>query len=439
LKELFAPGRNDPCPCGSGLKYKRCCQGAVQEYRAALRDGAGPEAAAAMPRLLDAVALACGLKPAGGDALPAVEEAVAALRGCYTELANPEKEPDYEEILNRLVAVLRRRRELRLLRFSPARLAALAEEGEARGLRLVRQLVTPEFPAEASVAFARSFRAAAGDADALLAAATALYCLLEARDTDVVGSAVLRATVEDLEEARARLSAVRAEAAPAREGGDLFGEVWEKYPFLVEEVARRYWAEARVALRALGEGRLTLDIPLYALLAGIAAVRGELAVACARAVPDGKRLAQNLQAVVVGLFDPAGVLAEAAAGDFPFFEAAAQRELAAAAEAATDGDLRRAIEALRDGLDLADAPGFAVVYHLFYVGVLLQMLAEGNIRVPRRGGPPVPVSVFSLRSEHLADYAAYLEEQGERAAAARVREVAPLFDKDASDADPSDW
>ncbi len=20
-----APGRNDPCPCGSGRKYKRCC------------------------------------------------------------------------------------------------------------------------------------------------------------------------------------------------------------------------------------------------------------------------------------------------------------------------------------------------------------------------------------------------------------------------------
>jgi len=224
LKELFSPGRNDPCPCGSGLKYKRCCQRTVQECRATLRDGAGPEAAAAMPRLLGVVALACGLKPAGG----------------------------------------------------------------------------------------------------------------------------------------------------------------------------------------------------------------------ARAVLDGKRLAQNLQAVVVGLFDPAGVLAEAAAGDFPFFEAAAQRELAGAAEAATDGDLRRAVEALRDGLDLADAPGFAVIYHLFYVGVILQMLAEGNIRVPRRGGPPVPVPVFSLRSEHLADYAAYLEEQGEGAAAARVREVAPLFGEEASDADPSD-
>lgn len=40
------------------------------------------------------------------------------------------------------------------------------------------------------------------------------------------------------------------------------------------------------------------------------------------------------------------------------------------------------------------------------------LLAEKDYRVPRRGGPPVPVSVFSLRSEHLADYAAYLEEQG---------------------------
>ena len=25
LKAADAPGRNDPCPCGSGKKYKRCC------------------------------------------------------------------------------------------------------------------------------------------------------------------------------------------------------------------------------------------------------------------------------------------------------------------------------------------------------------------------------------------------------------------------------
>jgi len=27
-------GRNDPCPCGSGLKYKRCCLGNTEGQRA---------------------------------------------------------------------------------------------------------------------------------------------------------------------------------------------------------------------------------------------------------------------------------------------------------------------------------------------------------------------------------------------------------------------
>ena len=25
VKKQKKPGRNDPCPCGSGLKYKKCC------------------------------------------------------------------------------------------------------------------------------------------------------------------------------------------------------------------------------------------------------------------------------------------------------------------------------------------------------------------------------------------------------------------------------
>src|ERR1700736_4668582 len=27
----YKPGRNDPCPCGSGKKYKHCCLKAVEE------------------------------------------------------------------------------------------------------------------------------------------------------------------------------------------------------------------------------------------------------------------------------------------------------------------------------------------------------------------------------------------------------------------------
>ncbi|MBI5657962.1 MAG: SEC-C domain-containing protein, partial [Nitrosomonadales bacterium] len=35
------PGRNDPCPCGSGKKYKQCCQ-----QRKAPATSGGPDAAA---------------------------------------------------------------------------------------------------------------------------------------------------------------------------------------------------------------------------------------------------------------------------------------------------------------------------------------------------------------------------------------------------------
>ena len=31
---MAAIGRNEPCPCGSGLKYKRCC--ALKEQRASV-------------------------------------------------------------------------------------------------------------------------------------------------------------------------------------------------------------------------------------------------------------------------------------------------------------------------------------------------------------------------------------------------------------------
>jgi hypothetical protein len=31
-------GRNDPCPCGSGKKYKKCCQAAIEEQARVARE-----------------------------------------------------------------------------------------------------------------------------------------------------------------------------------------------------------------------------------------------------------------------------------------------------------------------------------------------------------------------------------------------------------------
>lgn len=59
-------GRNSPCPCGSGLKYKRCC-------------GAEPGPGAALAQLQNAAALIPGLRPRGTEVLAFVGRAAEDL------------------------------------------------------------------------------------------------------------------------------------------------------------------------------------------------------------------------------------------------------------------------------------------------------------------------------------------------------------------------
>ena len=50
---MAKPGRNDPCPCGSGNKYKRCClpkEEATEHARFARAAAAAAEAASAMKK-----------------------------------------------------------------------------------------------------------------------------------------------------------------------------------------------------------------------------------------------------------------------------------------------------------------------------------------------------------------------------------------------------
>jgi hypothetical protein len=48
---MLTPGRNDPCPCGSGQKYKKCCLPKAEAARAAQRPRVTPRETA-MPKIL---------------------------------------------------------------------------------------------------------------------------------------------------------------------------------------------------------------------------------------------------------------------------------------------------------------------------------------------------------------------------------------------------
>jgi hypothetical protein len=67
---LGAPGRNDPCPCGSGRKYKQCClqkdETAAREARAKVAETAAP-APEGETETASAAAAAKTQQPGGGS------------------------------------------------------------------------------------------------------------------------------------------------------------------------------------------------------------------------------------------------------------------------------------------------------------------------------------------------------------------------------------
>jgi hypothetical protein len=60
----MAPGRNDPCHCGSGKKYKKCCEAADQTKQHSELEAKWQDAVKAMPKPDDSTA------PAGTNAPP---------------------------------------------------------------------------------------------------------------------------------------------------------------------------------------------------------------------------------------------------------------------------------------------------------------------------------------------------------------------------------
>jgi tetratricopeptide (TPR) repeat protein len=68
---MAKPGRNDPCPCGSGNKYKKCClakEEAVEREQLAKADGKRAERAAAHTQNLREVKAAIAARLFGADA-----------------------------------------------------------------------------------------------------------------------------------------------------------------------------------------------------------------------------------------------------------------------------------------------------------------------------------------------------------------------------------
>jgi tetratricopeptide (TPR) repeat protein len=89
------PGRNDPCSCGSGKKYKKCCLGRSRDRGSAARPGTFEEVAADLARLDETSNLVPDLLDRGR-----IEEAEAVAARLLAEY------PDEPDGLERMAEVL---------------------------------------------------------------------------------------------------------------------------------------------------------------------------------------------------------------------------------------------------------------------------------------------------------------------------------------------
>jgi len=92
---MAKPGRNDPCPCGSGKKYKQCCGNA---QNVAIAPPGGRSSPAAAPRTLAAFQAAAQLFQAGQ-----LDQAEAA---CRKILQNEPNQPDTLDLLGGIAHAL---------------------------------------------------------------------------------------------------------------------------------------------------------------------------------------------------------------------------------------------------------------------------------------------------------------------------------------------
>ncbi|HWQ11541.1 MAG TPA: preprotein translocase subunit SecA [Roseiflexaceae bacterium] len=91
-RALDLPGRNDPCPCGSGKKFKQCHLGREGELLAMLQAGTaqGDGGRAAQPTVAAQVAMSGGAAPHRGRQVPPAPAASAAKGGAKAK-AQPQR------------------------------------------------------------------------------------------------------------------------------------------------------------------------------------------------------------------------------------------------------------------------------------------------------------------------------------------------------------
>lgn len=463
--EAFAVGRNDPCPCGGGSKFKRCCLEAVEAARLGLRRAAGPDRSMVpgLHTVLDGLALACGLKAAGlpDDGPVSAEWVGRGLRvflDGWSETALVSRTEALEKML-REDAILRR------LRFRPDVMGRTLEDVALRfgwdrddgedgpvgdreerrqvGEAVIRSLVSDDLTDRAARYFLQALRRRgsedpASDAvQALLWGLVQLALPMSAADKPL-WQVVFKLTYVDvvaLEEV-IHQSPIDWDALPS---------LLDERPVIDDLLSELVERRCRAALQAVRAGAVDLRLPAWSLaftLARLARWTQEQVGSSRESRQGGasgmEAVASEWAAAVTSPERWRELIRIAWEDDgaqlIPAFDAAVDAWLRDHPDA--PAELRESLEALAyhagAGLTRAD--------HLLFAGVLIRALLalakDGRVD-PRDGGEPLDLFALWLNPAAVERYVAALEGAGQPDAAAHVRAAAASLAEAAAETAPA--
>jgi len=453
--------RNEPCLCGSGRKYKRCCLDRVEEARASIRRAVKlpfPAQVAAISELLGA---AVGLEGEAEDIpLPLEEamEAVSSLEQAFTREKGPD-ESLFGALHDSLLEALKTHSELKLVRYDPDDLLRVLNEALARagaeretsapppspeseepsgGQRAaeetVRRLWSPEFRERFSLDLLAALRSGPTP-DQAAGIVWGAWCLADSRQPseNPFCLAVFDATFEDLAEAEQKLEALDkgdGAADRAKWAQDL-AAILREHPVMDQRMSRLVLEETAEALSALRDGRLRLTLPAWAPLGGLVYIVRHMEKLKTELLNSGD------SAGPAGL--PAGALLEpsekweinreftAVARDVDWEPVVAQAVKAllefAAGEDVPDS-LRKSVQALADNLVYYLLSAQRLIYRTVYARALIDLTSSDELPTGLPQGHPFTLRLEDVLDEaRLTEYAAALEDAGQKEAAEHVRRV----------------
>jgi len=287
MYRFFKCERNEPCPCGSGKKYKKCCRAQVEESMSAFDD----DWKRIFPGLAEALGMVCGLDEGEDETIPHPERINKGVEQLVEVLQNEDKDEIVFELMRRaktLTDLFKEEETLMNNLFSyeqvkdlmiemETALSGNEEEPDFESLfeelsdEYLPHMVDKQRAEEMAWSFFDLLREREWDDWSLECLSTGLmFSLDESVLANPLWKLVLRVSLEKNAQAVAELEELQEKLENGEEDAmQLLEDYLEKNPIMKGYWSRKVWADAKPALRALETGELDLKMPLHSVLGSL--------------------------------------------------------------------------------------------------------------------------------------------------------------------------